>query len=158
MNRQSTTTNPQPLPDTYGDTLEPGTEVIFVGDKRLAAALIAVGVHLRKDPPYVQVIRPDGSTQTIFHFLPLDSDGVLNTTELIKAWGQDLDFIQANPLHPFTFAMCALRNYQSILEHLQNDVPWVQFEGMKDGKKVNLLVKKGSRKEEAARKRGLRQF
>jgi hypothetical protein len=81
----------------------------------------------------------------------------LRTAELIKAWGQDLDFIKANPLHPFTFAMCAIRNYQQILEHLKNDTPFVQFKGHQDGREVHLLVKEGSPKHEAAKRKGLQQ-
>lgn len=145
------------LPPNYGEVIAPGTEIVFVSDKRLAACLIAVGVPLRKDPPYLQVKRPDGSIQTVFHFLPLDAQGQLKTAELVKAWSQDLAFIEANPMHPFTFAMCAIRNYQQILEHLAKDKPWVQFKGHKDGKEVHLLVKEGSPKHQAALKKGLTQ-
>jgi hypothetical protein len=130
----------------------------MVSDKRLAAALIAVGCHLRKDPPYVMVEYADGSRRTTFNFLPTDADGVLRTEDLIKAWGEDLTFLDANPHHPFTFAMCALRNYQQILEHLTKDVPYVQFHAKYQGRQAILMVKKGSRKEEAARKRGLQQI
>ena len=151
-----------PLPSNYapdyGSELKAGTEICFVSDTRLAAALVSVGVPLRKDPPYVQVKRANGALQTVFHFYPTDEQGQLKTVELIKAWSQDIRFIEANPLHPFTFAMCALRNYQQILEHLATDKPWVQFEGKQDGKKVTLLVKEGSPKHKAATSKGLKQI
>lgn len=141
----------------YDSIINNGTEIVHVRDKRLASALMAVGIRLRKDPAYVQIKKKSGQRVTIFNFLPRDDEGVFNTIELIKAWGQDLAFIEANPLHPFTFAMCALRNYQDTLDHLTNDTPYVEFVGRKNGRKATTLVKEGSRKHKEALRRGLTQ-
>lgn len=136
-----------------GTDITNGTQIVQVKDKRLAAALIAVGIPLRKDPPYIQVRKKDGKRITIFHFEPYDPAREFKTTELIKAWSQDLEWIENNTLHPFTFAMVALRNYQDVLEHLKNDTPYVAFEGYKNGRKAVTLVKEGSKKHAAAAKR-----
>jgi len=69
-----------------------------------------------------------------------------------------LAFIEANPLHPFTFCMCQARNYGDILEHLANDTPYVQFVTTRDGKAAFLIVKEGSKKHQEAINRGLKQL
>lgn len=142
----------------YGSELQQGQAVVCVRDKRLAACLIAVGIQLRKDPPYVQISRKDGTIQTTFNFYPSDDEGVLQTTDMVGAWGQDLDFIKENPMHPFTFAMCAIRNYQDILDHLKRDTPYVAFRTKQNGRSATVMVKKGSRKHKAAENRGLKQL
>jgi len=145
------------FPPNYDSEVTRGTAIVNVSDKRLAACLIAVGIRLRKDPPYTRVRRLDGSIHTTFHFLPACDEGELKTADMVRAWGQDLDFIDKNPLHPFTFAMCAIRNYQQILEHMKKAKPYVAFRVKRNGKPATLLVKEGSKKYEAAKKRGYRQ-
>lgn len=144
--------------EDYDSVIHPKTAIYQVKDKRLAACLLAVGIRLRKDPPYLQVKTPDGVIHTTFNFLPSCDEGLLKTGDLIKAWSRDLDYISENPMHPFTFAMCAIRNYQDILEHLKNDVPYVAFSATADGKKATLLVKEGSRKHKAAEDRGMKRI
>lgn len=144
--------------EDYDSVIQPKTAIYQVKDKRLAACLLAVGIRLRKDPPYLQVKTPDGAILTTFNFLPSCDEGLLKTGDLIKAWSRDLDFIKENPLHPFTFAMCAIRNYQDILEHLRNDVPYVAFSVVAEGKRATLLVKEGSRKHKAAEQRGMKRI
>jgi len=144
--------------ENYDTELGKGVAIVQVRDKRLAACLIAVGIRLRKDPPYVQVRLANGEYNTTFNFLPADDAGVLKTLDMIKAWGQDLSFIAANPMHPFTFAMCAIRNYQDVLDHLRNDTPYVAFRTKVDGKRATILVKENSRKHKAATDRGLRRM
>ena len=139
----------------YDSTVGKGTAVVQVADKTLAACLLAVGIRLRKDPPYLSVRKSDGKVTTVFNFLPSCDEGKLKTTEMIAAWKKDLQFIKDFPMHPFTFAMCAIRNYQDILEHVSHDTPFVAFKARSNGKPATLLVKEGSKKHEAAVKRGL---
>ncbi len=146
------------FPEDYGDELQNQQIIVYVRDKRLASCLIAVGIPLRKDPPYIKKRKKNGSIDTIFHFYPADNKGHLKTNELIKAWSQDLEFIKNNPLHPFTFAMCAIRNYQCILEHLKNQVPYVVYGTEGGGRMSATMVKEGSRKHEACKKRGMKQI
>jgi len=142
----------------YDSVIDSGTEVVHVRDKKLAACLLAVGIRLRKDPPYVYTRTKNGKEAVIFNFLPQDDEGELRTAEMIKAWNQDVKFIEENPFHPFTFAMCALRNYRDIIDHLQRDTPYLAFSTQRKGEPATLLVKPGSKRHKAALQRGYKQL
>lgn len=140
------------LPESYGESLQKGTTVVQVTDLKLAACLVAVGIALRKDPPYIYR-RVAGEEVVCFNFFPTCNDGVLLTTDLVQAWKQDMVFIQANPMHPFTFAMCALKNLAQIQDHIRNQSPFITYR--KDGPTpVTMLVKRGSKREEKAKQMG----
>ena len=138
----------------YDSVIQEGTEIVHVTDKKLAACLLAVGIRLRKDPPYLMVERADGTKKVTFNFLPRDDEGELTTAAMIRAWKQDMKFIEANPYHPFTFAMCAIRNYRDILEHLSKDTPFHAFKASRKGKPATFLAKPGSDRYKAAMQRG----
>lgn len=145
----------QPLQSAEESLLQEGHTVCIVSDKRLAAALMAMGIPLRKDVPSMTIRSADGQLRTTFYFEDKCSEGEFSTGALIAAWSKDLDFIKANPRHPFTYAIAALKNYGNILEGLKKGVRMVRMtltEG--DGTQHSVLVKEGSAKATAAARRG----
>ena len=137
-----------------------GTQIIHIRDYRLASALLAVGIHLRDDPPFTHVEKKDGTEIWTYNFHPCTEDGTITAGECIEAWKKDLDWIKANPEHPFTFAMCMGKNLESFFDRQQNHNPQVGFSvhHRQLGANSVLLVKKGSRKHKAAIKRGFKQL
>lgn len=148
-------------PDLGQEEMGGRTMVIQVTDERLAVCLFSVGIPLREDPPYVSVdMGPPGkpNIRTVYHFEPATPDGKTKTSDLVRAWSKDLEFIEKNPLHPFTIAMCVMKNMREFREHHQErGKPMVAFRAQVDGKWMNQLVVRGSRKHQAALKRGLKQ-
>ena len=146
--------------DTETDKIESGTQIIHVRDRMLAAAMLAIGIPLRKDPPFEHVKKKDGTEIITYNFFPSTEDGDVTAGECIEAWKRDLDWIKENPQHPFTFAMCAVKNLISFDEHAATNVPKVGFKTKHPAFKGDaiLLVKEGSKKHKAAIKRGLKQL
>lgn len=143
------------------DALKAGDTVVHVRDTKLAAALIAVGIPLRHDPPYTHIARADGKEVWTFCFYPSDQDGEVTTLECIEAWRDDLDFMKNYPLHPFSFAMAAVKNMDRLHEHMTevDPEPQVAFRvPTEDGKSGTILLKKNSKKYHAAVRRGYKQL
>lgn len=130
-----------------------GTVVYPVQNVDLASCLIAVGIPLRNDPPYVYGKQENGDEVLVCMFHPHNEAKDLHTEELIAAFSQDMKFIEANPTHPFTFAMCSIKNRASILDHIKNDTPQIGFRGRGKG---TLLVKEGSEKYHRCLAKGMR--
>ena len=140
------------------DQIKEGSSIIFVKDRELAAALIAVGIPPRKDPGYTHVKRADGSEQWTFHFYHATEDGQITTYECIEGWKGDIAWIQANPMHPFAFAMAAIKNLNKLRDLAKQDIPFVAFRvAGSEGGTATLLVKEGGKKHQAAIKKGLKQ-
>lgn len=133
-----------------------GDFIHHVRNTELAAALASIGVPLRKDPPYCQVELANGQRITTFNFEPYTKDRTLRTADLIKAWKQDLAFIQKYPQHPFTFAMAAVKNLDRFREHLKEDKPWVVYRP--PAGQSRYLVKPGSKKETALIREGFKRL
>lgn len=129
-----------------------GSAVIHVRNLDLAACLLSVGVALRKDPPYTHLKLENGEHQWTFNFEPKDMDGKLNTMTMVAAFKEDLKFIEDNPLHPFTFAMCALKNRQQLKQWAVKSTPFVSFKA--SGGAV-LYVLEGSKKHRNAVAKGM---
>lgn len=147
------------LYDPENDKIGPGTEVVQVRDRVLSAAMLAVGIHLRRDPPYVYVksMQSGKVTRTYNHF-PKTQNGDITASDCIKAYKQDLDFLRDNPKHPFAFALAACKNLIDYMVHEQekDPIPRVCFEFVDEqGQSAVLLVKEGSKKYQAALDRGL---
>jgi len=150
-----------PLYDPDRDKLKAGDTVVHVRDTKLAAALIAVGIPLRHDPPYTHIERADGQEVWTFCFYPSDQDGEVTTAECIDAWHRDLDFIAEYPLHPFSFAMAAVKNLDRLHHHMHevDPEPQVAFRvPTEGGKSGTMLLKKNSKKYKAAVRRGFKQL
>jgi len=120
-----------------------GTSVIHVRNLDLAVCLLSVGVLLRKDPPYVHHKLSNGEHQWTFNFEPFDSDNQFRTMELVDAYKADAKFVKENPVHPMTFAMCAVKNLSSFKIHMAKSVPFVSFR-VQGG--ATLYVLEGSKK------------
>ena len=128
-----------------------GSQIIHVKNIDLAACLLAVGVLLRKDPPYIHREWADGKEEVIFNFEAQTSDGMWATADLVKYFKEDMKFIQENPEHPFAFAMCAIKNGYSFRDHFKTHKPYVGFKlsggqimyVIKDSKKYKNCVRKG---------------
>jgi hypothetical protein len=141
-----------------GDTIEQGTLLVSIRNTHLAAALAAVGVPLRKDKPYIQIEKKDGTRVTTWIFHPRSEDGRIDAQELLKAWRKDLDYFSEDPEHPFAYAMMAVKNLAEMQEHIAVDTPFVGFSYPTSAGRAQLLVKKGSKKHQAALRRGLKQL
>ena len=139
-------------PTTGEAPIGTGTTVVVVRDELLAAAMIAVGIRLRKDPPYTHVRLNDGREQWSFSFHLADDEGRITAKECIEAWQKDLKWIKANPMHPFAFAMTAVKNYAHIREHQRNSTPYHVYAMPSEdgGEPPKLFVKAGSKKEKLA--------
>ena len=154
----------EPLFDIETDEVTAGTQIIHVRNTQLAAALLSVGVPLRRDPPYRRVRKANGAEIVTYNFFPCSPDGSISAVECIKAWHKDLDFIKANPQHPFTFAMCAVKNLHDFNEHhrVKDPEPFIAFrlpaEESPLGVTSILTVKEHSKKAAAARARGYKQL
>jgi hypothetical protein len=129
-----------------------GTAVIHIRNLDLAICLLSVGVALRKDPPYTHHKLKNGAHQWTFNFEPKDSDGQFLTMDLVEAFKQDMKFIEENPVHPMTFAMCALKNRELFKKHMSKSVPYVSFRAQGG---ATLFVKEGSRKHRNAVAKGM---
>lgn len=132
-----------------------GTAVVHVRNLDLAVCLLSVGVPLRKDPPYTHLRLKNGEDQWTFNFDTTDSDGQFNTSDLIAAFKEDMKFIDENPVHPFTFAMCALKNLDSFKRHMLQSVPYVGFRAQGG---ATLFVKEGSKKYRNCKAKGMVQI
>jgi hypothetical protein len=140
--------------------LSQGDVVWTVKNRDLASALLAVGINLVRNTVAGERVRPfmhrkmaNGTTELCYFFEAQDDDGVLVTGALIKAFSEDMKFIEANPKHPFTIAMCAVKNANSFADHARNDTPYVGFKSPR-GKSI-LWVKEGSKKEARCRQKGM---
>ena len=146
--------------------IQRGMMIYHVKDHGLAVCLYSCGIDLRKDPPYVSVdVGKPGKPNiiTTYNFMPSDETGQLQTADCIKAWTKDIDFLEKlqdlpadDPLHLFGVAMATWKNSLKFREHHQNDTPFVAYATRKNGKAAHLLVKRGSRRDQLAQKRGLR--
>ena len=151
-----------PRYDLSGDTdFKQGDTVVHIRDKRLAACMIAVGIPLRKDPPYTHAVSKSGKDIWTFNFYPTDQEGELTASQCIDAWRKDLDFIKENPLHIFSIAMATVKNLEKLDEWMteKDPVPNVIYRvPLESGKSANLLVRQGSKKHKAAIRRGYSQI
>jgi hypothetical protein len=139
--------------------LQQGDSIVVVRDTLLAAAMVAAGVPLRKDPPYVFVRLASGAEQWSFNFHTADPEQHVKAKDCIEGWQKYLDWIKTNPNHPFAFAMCAVKNFVAFREHQQNAKPYHAYrmpdEDAEDGSlPPTLLVMAGSRKEQMAIEKG----
>lgn len=107
--------------------LPQGAFIHSVRNLDLAVCLAAVGVPLRQDPPYTYRVFGDGTKEVTYNFdtRTIGQPPNFNTADLIKAFTEADDFIAKNPMHPFTFALAAVRNRQVFLEHIKNDTPFI---------------------------------
>lgn len=145
----------QPIADAK-NFIENGTHIVHVRNTQLAACLVAVGIHLRKDPPYTIREEPSGEQITTWNFEPESPDGIFKTRELVRAWTLEPKWSEENPTHPFTFAMHAIKNYKQMVDHIITQRPRVAYAS--DTGKHNIWCMKGSKREQACIDMGLRRI
>lgn len=140
-------------PEKDVNELSRGTMVHRVTDFDLAVCLFSLGVPLRKDPPYTHAKLKNDKEKWVFNFEGETRDGKDQTSDLIKAYNEDMKFIEANPEHPMTFAMSALKNRQKFLDHMLRSKPYVAFRA--PGGKASILVIEGSRRYKNCIRKGM---
>tara|TARA_R110000803_G_scaffold39351_1_gene84938 strand:- start:315 stop:782 length:468 start_codon:yes stop_codon:yes gene_type:complete len=153
-------TEKKDLYDPAKDTISAGDTVVSIRNTQLACAMLAVGIPLRQDPPYSHIKRADGTDIWTFNFFPTDQQGEVTAHECIDAWSKDLDFMTEFPLHPFSFAMAAVKNMASFHEHMTEIDPLAQipYTVPAENGQATLLVKEGTAKHKAAERRGFRKL
>ena len=138
--------------------IEQGTSIVIVRDDLLASAMIAVGIPLRKDPPYTHVRLANGAEQWSYNFHGVDRQGHITAKECIEGWQQDVKWTAANPMHPFAFAMQAVKNYARLREHKVTSRPFhiyaISDEDSGGDITAKLFVIAGSEKEKIALAKG----
>lgn len=90
---------------------------------KLAAALTAVGIPLRKNNP-VKIITGDSGEKRCFFFAPVSPCGMYKTHELIRAWN-DPEWHLKNPEHPFAYVKVAFDNFERLRDYIKQGVPTV---------------------------------
>lgn len=151
----------KPLFDLDNDTLKQGDAVVQVRDPRLACCMIAVGIPLRRDPPYTHIRTKDGRDIWTFHFYPSDQDGEVTAHECIGAYKRDIEFINENPLHPFSFALATIKTWEQMQHHMNevDPIPFLAFRSYADdGTPATVLVREGSPRHRGAVNRGMKRL
>lgn len=84
---------------------------------KLAAALCAVGIPLRKETPVRLMAGPRGDTHCFF-FEEKSPCGDYLTAELIKAWDSK-EWHLRNPEHPFAYLKVAFENQERLTDYIK---------------------------------------
>ena len=84
---------------------------------KLAAALCAVGIPLRKDYP-VRLLTGDRGDRHCFFFESVSPCGLYKTAELILAW-DDPEWHRRNPEHPFAYLQVAFQNQERLNDYIK---------------------------------------
>ncbi len=130
-----------------------GSSYIPVANLDLAVCLLSVGIPLYTHKTHNHVRLKDGREKWVFNFQVSDKDGTLDTQELIKAFSEDMKWIEENPEHPFTFAMCAIKNMDWMKANMVRSVPIVAYKSA--GGSAVLFVMEGSKKDKNCIKKGM---
>lgn len=85
---------------------------------KLAAALCAVGIPLRKEVP-VRLLTGDRGEQHCFFFQEKSPCGLYVTADLIKAWDDPVWHAQ-NPEHPFAYLKVAFQNQERLRDYIKS--------------------------------------
>ena len=103
---------------------------------KLAAALAALGIPLRKQDPF-RVMIGDVGERVAYFFEPVDPSGRFVTAELILAW-DDQEWHQRNPEHPFAYMKVAFSNHERLLDWIRKKIPIV---AVTRGSKIAFLTR-----------------
>ena len=102
-------------------------------DPNLAACIMAVGVPLC---PGDEISFVTGDAQLVeFNFLPRSEEGI-TFEQCIDAWNRGAEFIQENPHHAMSYAMCTIGNRRHLDQYLRKAKPKVYI---KKGKSIALI-------------------
>ena len=105
-------------------------------NSKLAAALCALGIPLKKGDPFRTMIGDCGERVAYF-FEPMDPSGRFVTAELMLAW-DDAEWHERNPEHPFAYQKTAFSNHERLLDWLKKRIPIV---AVTRGSKIAFLTR-----------------
>ncbi len=96
--------------------LTKGDSVCIVRNTALAAVMVAVGIPLRTDPPYIVKRLQNGSDLVSWLFHEKTPDGSISFRDCNEAWHNQEMFAERYPTHPITFAMHTILNYRQMVD------------------------------------------
>lgn len=119
----------------------------FTRDTRLAACLCALNCEPYKAQPFQY--REKGGKEWVVWQFETHSNGH-DVLKLIQGWNEPDQWCEANPDHPFTFAMSAMLAKEYLMDGLRNSTPHVIIERSegtwtvpKNGKHHRILMQEG---------------
>ena len=104
------------------------------GNTKLAAALSAVGIPLRKESPVRLLTGAKGDSKCFF-FEPQSPCGHYRTVELILAWN-DREWHAKHPEHPFAYLKVAFENHERLTDYVRQGTP---IAAVTKGNKIGFL-------------------
>jgi hypothetical protein len=132
--------------------IEDQTVIHQVTDVDLALCLLAVGVPLRKDPPFTATRLANGKVSWVFNFLSKTRDGKTPIGELIKAYTEADKYIAENPNDLFTGALCVVKNRAAISAIASRVKPWLAYRS--PAGKSEMLCIEGSKRQMNLERKG----
>jgi hypothetical protein len=87
---------------------------IETSDLALVSALLALGIPLSEETPFIKVTTTYGKNYKFF-LQESSACGTYNTQHIINAW-HDKDFANSNPEHPLAYIKCAYQNKEALLD------------------------------------------
>jgi hypothetical protein len=107
---------------------------------KLAAALTAVGIPLKKEKPVQIITGAKGPDRVAFFFEPISPCGLYKTKELMLAWDDERWHVR-NPEHPFAYLKVAFQNMERLTDYCRKGTP-IAF--VQKGSKLAFLSLKAS--------------
>jgi hypothetical protein len=91
-------------------------------NSKLAAALTAVGIPLKKSKPVQIVTGGKGPDRVAYFFEAKSPCGAYDTKELMLAWEND-EWHARNPEHPFAYLKVGMQNLDRLNEYCRKGTP-----------------------------------
>ena len=104
--------------------IDRGTNFISTTNLTLAAALYAVNIKPKTDA--LQIEKPNGKKQFVFLMEDADESGRFVTKDLIKAWNNPKDYIEANPDCPFSYMLAFHSQREGMLDEVKGGKGYIQ--------------------------------
>jgi hypothetical protein len=89
---------------------------------KLAAALTAVGIPMKKEKPVQIITGGRGADRVAFFFEAISPCGLYHTRELMLAW-DDEGWHLRNPEHPFAYLRVAFQNMERLTDYCRQGTP-----------------------------------
>ena len=109
-------------------------------NSKLAAALTAVGIPLKKSKPVQIMTGTKGGDRVAYFFEAKSPCGLYDTKELMLAWENE-EWHRRNPEHPFAYLKVGMQNLERLNEYCRKGTP-IAF--VSRGSKVAFLSVKSS--------------
>lgn len=111
-----------------------GGDGLNTTNSKLAAALAAVGIPLRRTSP-VRHVTGDRGDRHAWFFEDSSPCGLYSTKELMLAWDNPA-WHEAHPEHPFAYLKVAFANQERMVDWIKKNVPIV---AVQKGRKIAFL-------------------